>query len=145
MRTQLTRLRFWVIGPFLFYLLCFLLWFPRWQHTPHAFVTRALGLVFGAMTAVLISICIVGAFYWHFGWLVDIVVQVYETYIRKDSGHTLTLPISRCGSHRATPRHSRSRRGSGMGRPFAELAPCAKANSALKLLTATGHTHMKAS
>ena len=88
MRTPLTKVRLWVIGPVLLYLFVFLLWFPRWQHTPHAYTTRALGLVFGGMTAVLMAIYLVGAFQWRFGWLVDIVVHVYETYLTRNSGRT---------------------------------------------------------
>jgi hypothetical protein len=48
------KVKLWVIGPFLAYLLVFLLWFPLWQHSPHSFSARVLGILFGAMTAILV-------------------------------------------------------------------------------------------
>lgn len=67
----------------------FLLWFPLWQHSPHSFPTRLLGILFGAMTAILVPLYIVGEFAsaWGLGPLTDTAIKVYETffgdYIRK--------------------------------------------------------------
>src|SRR5579862_3742673 len=66
-----TQVRFWIVGPFLFYLFVFLLWFPRWQHAPHSLSARLLGLLFGAMTLLLVLIGTIGTFFvpmWRGGW-----------------------------------------------------------------------------
>jgi hypothetical protein len=81
MRTQKTRVRLWVVGPFLFYLLVFLLWFPRWQHAPHSLFTRLLGVLFAAMTAVLVMLYLVGEFFGPWGWGVgDDAVRIYQHF-----------------------------------------------------------------
>jgi len=66
-----TKVRFWIVGPFLFYLFVFLLWFPRWQHAPHSLSARLLGLLFGAMTLLLVVLGTIGNFFvpmWRGGW-----------------------------------------------------------------------------
>ena len=83
MRASKYRIRLWIIGPFLLYFLIFLLWFPRWQHAPHSSSTRILGLLFGAMTAVLAAICIVGGFF--SGPFGQIAINAYETFFKNDS------------------------------------------------------------
>jgi hypothetical protein len=60
LRTDKMKVRLWVVGPFLAYLVVFLLWFPLWQHSPHSFSARALGMLFGAMTAILVAMYVVG-------------------------------------------------------------------------------------
>ena len=91
LRTRATKLRLWVVGPFLFYLFVFLLWFPRWQNAPHAYSTRLLGFVFGGMTAILAVLAIIGGFFVPFGKagivgdILDIAIRFYETFIAKDS------------------------------------------------------------
>lgn len=86
MGTKRTKVRFWVIGPFLFHLFVFLLWFPRWQHASHSFSTRLLGLLFGAMTAVLMVTGIIGGFFSPFGLgpLVQTAINAYETFFKGD-------------------------------------------------------------
>jgi hypothetical protein len=81
------KVRFWVGGPFLFYLFVFLLWFPRWQHASHTFSTRLLTLLFGAMTAVLMIIGILGGFFspLGFGPFAKMAAEAYETFFKKDS------------------------------------------------------------
>lgn len=91
MRAKYTRVRLRVIGPFLVYLLVFLLWYPYWQHDPHSPLARLLGVVFAAMTLVLAALCIVGGFFAPFGRLsivgdiLKLAIGLYETYIAKDS------------------------------------------------------------
>lgn len=82
MRTNRVKVRFWVVGPFLAYLLVFLLWYPLWQHSPHSVWAHALGIVFGAMTAVLAAAYVIGSFFspWGFGPAVEIGIKAYETY-----------------------------------------------------------------
>ncbi len=63
-----TKVRFWIIGPFLFYLFVFLLWFPRWQHAPHSLSARLLGLLFGAMTLLLLLLATIGNFFVPMAW-----------------------------------------------------------------------------
>jgi hypothetical protein len=79
------KVRFRVIGPFLLYLAVFLLWFPRWQHAPHSFSARLLGVVFGAMTAVLAALCLVGGLFWRWGWgpFVQTAINAYQTFFEK--------------------------------------------------------------
>jgi hypothetical protein len=81
MRNKL-RVRLWLIGLFLFYLFVFLLWFPRWQHAPHSLSARLLGVLFGAMTAVLFVLGIVGEFLNPLGLgpVTDLAVRVYEHF-----------------------------------------------------------------
>ena len=87
MHTNRFRVRFWILAPFLFYFLVFLLWFPRWQHAPHASSTQALGFLFGAMTAVLAAICVIGKFFapWDLGPFVQTAINAYKTFLKKDS------------------------------------------------------------
>jgi hypothetical protein len=75
------KVRLWVIGPFLAYLLVFLLWFPLW-HTPHSFAARVLGILFGTMTAILVALYVVGEFAspWGLRPITDIVAKVYEGF-----------------------------------------------------------------
>jgi hypothetical protein len=63
-----------------------LLWFPRWQHAPHASSTQALGFVFGAMTVVLLAICVLGKFFspWDLGPFVQTAISAYKTFLKKD-------------------------------------------------------------
>jgi len=76
------KVRLWVVGPLLAYLLVFLLWFPLWQHSPHSFSTRLLGILFGAMTAILVALYVVGKFVSPLGLgpLTDIAIKVYDTF-----------------------------------------------------------------
>jgi hypothetical protein len=62
MQSNKLKVRFRFIAPFLLYFFVFLLWFPRWQHAPDSPSARLLGLVFGAMTAILALLYIVGSF-----------------------------------------------------------------------------------
>lgn len=82
MPTNKTRVRLWILGPFLFYLIVFLLWFPRWQHAPHSFSARVLGVLFAAMTAVLALLAIVGDFFNPLGLgpVTDLVVRIYQHF-----------------------------------------------------------------
>src|ERR1041384_1081416 len=79
------QIRAWVIGPLLAYLFVFALWFPVWKRAPQSFWAHVLGIVFAAMTAVFALIYLVGAVQWKFGWLFDIGIHIYETYIKKES------------------------------------------------------------
>lgn len=94
MRTNEFKVRFWIIGPFLFYLFVFLLWFPRWQHASHSFSTRLLGLLFGAMTAILMVLGIIGGFFSPFGLgpFVRTAIDAYNTFLRKDSEEKPATP-----------------------------------------------------
>jgi hypothetical protein len=76
------KVRLWVVGPFLAYLLVFLLWFPLWQHSPHSFSARLLGILFGTMTAILVALYVVGEFVSPrgLGPVTDIVAKVYEAF-----------------------------------------------------------------
>lgn len=88
MHTNKFKVRFWVLAPFLLYFLVFLLWFPRWQHFPHASSTRALGFLFSAMTAVLAIVCVIGKFFapWDLAPFVQTAINAYETFLKKHSG-----------------------------------------------------------
>jgi hypothetical protein len=88
MRTNKFGVRFWILAPFLLYFLVFLLWFPRWQHTPHASSTRALGFLFGAMTVVLAVLGVIGKFSapWDLGPFVQMAINAYETFLKKQPG-----------------------------------------------------------
>jgi hypothetical protein len=79
------KVRLWAVGPFLAYLLTFLFWFPLWQHSPHSFSARALGVLFGAMTALLVPLYVVGTFFsplspLGFGSLTKTPIKAYETF-----------------------------------------------------------------
>lgn len=76
------KVRLWVVGPFLAYLLVFLLWFPQWQHSPHSFSARALGILFEAMTAILAALYVVGIPFspLGFGPVTEIAINAYETF-----------------------------------------------------------------
>ena len=94
MRTKLTKVRLEVTGPLLFYLFVFLLWFPVWLHAPRSLSARLLGLVFGAMTAALAAFCVVGSLPWSWRFA-EIVIHVYETYLKRESGETPVAPSKR--------------------------------------------------
>jgi hypothetical protein len=81
-RTDKMKVRLWVIGPFLAYLLVFLLWFPVWQHAPQSFSARILGILFGAMTAILVALCVVGVFSAPLGLgpVIGAAIKAYETF-----------------------------------------------------------------
>src|ERR1043166_5797781 len=85
------KVRLWVVGPFLAYLLVFLLWFPLWQHSPHSFSARLLGILFGTMTAILVALYVVGEFVspWGLGPITDIAGRVYEAVLATTSGRPL--------------------------------------------------------
>ncbi len=97
MRTNKFKVRLWVIGPFLFYFLVFLLWFPRWQHASHSSSTRILGFLFGAMTAVLAAIYVIGIFFspWGLGPFVQTAIDAYNTFLKKDSNVKPATPHHR--------------------------------------------------
>lgn len=83
------------MGPFFLYLLVFLLWFPGWQHSPDALFTRAMGYLFGAMTAVLILAAVLGRLA---SWVLlmgTIAMHVYETYLKKDNVHKVPRNYTR--------------------------------------------------
>lgn len=82
MRTNKMKVRLWVVGTFLAYLLVFLLWLPLWQHSPHSFSARVLGILFGAMTAILVVLYVVGVFFspWGLGPVTEIAIKAYETF-----------------------------------------------------------------
>jgi hypothetical protein len=86
-----SKVRLWVIGPLLFYLLIFLLWFPRWQHAPQSYSARLLGGLFITLTAMWAVPMIVGVL-WYGSWgrpglrdVVQLVTEIYETFLKKDS------------------------------------------------------------
>lgn len=97
--TNTTRVRLWVVGPFLFYLLTFLLWFPLWRHAPHSFSARALGGVLGAMTAILMTLAVVGQFFNPLGLgpITDLPVRVHE-HFKDDSKSVDATDASRRAS-----------------------------------------------
>jgi glyoxalase/bleomycin resistance protein/dioxygenase superfamily protein len=80
-RSDKMKVRLWVIGPFLAYLLVFVIWFPLWQHSPHSLSARAFGILFGAMTAILVALYLVGAFFDPLGLgpVTGIAIKAYET------------------------------------------------------------------
>src|SRR5580658_9385500 len=75
------KVRLWVIGPFLAYLLVFLICFPLWQHSPHSLSARVLGILFGAMTAILVTLYVIGAFFDPLGLgpVSGIAIKAYES------------------------------------------------------------------
>ena len=102
MHSNKLKVRFWVVGPFLFYLAVFLLWFPRWQSSPNSASTRFLGVLFGAMTAVLAACHVIGAILYgsftglytiisgrsprnQYGWLIQTAIDAWDTFVRSDS------------------------------------------------------------
>jgi glyoxalase/bleomycin resistance protein/dioxygenase superfamily protein len=80
-RPDKMKVRLWVIGPFLAYFLVFLL-FPLWQHSPHSLSARVLGILFGAMTAILVALYAVGVFFDPLGLgpVTQIAIKAYETF-----------------------------------------------------------------
>lgn len=76
------KIRLWVVGPFLAYLLVFVLWFPLWQHSPHSFSARLLSIIFGGMTAILVAICALGTLFSPLGLgpVTDVAIKAYETF-----------------------------------------------------------------
>lgn len=103
MRANKTRVRLWVIGPFLFYLIIFLLWFPRWQHSPQSFSARALGVLFMAMTAILALLGIVGDFFNPLGLgpVTGLAVRIYRHF--KDDSKRADVAGSRLGVGSSRP------------------------------------------
>lgn len=96
MRRQL-KVRFWLIAPFLLYLVSFLLWLPRWQHAPQSASARLLGVLLLAMTAILAVFCLVGKFVsrWDLGPFVQMAIQAYQTFFRSDPNTSPAPPRSR--------------------------------------------------
>ena len=80
-RTKL-KVRLWVVGPFFAYLLVFLLWFPLSQHSPQSFSARFFGILFGAMTAILVALYVVGMFFspLALGSVTETAIKAYETF-----------------------------------------------------------------
>lgn len=63
-------------------LLVFLLWFTLWQHSPHSFAARVLGILFGAVTAILVALYVLGVVFSPLGLgpVTEIAIKAYETF-----------------------------------------------------------------